>query len=93
VSVNNKGVTLSLQIFTHRDVVRYMVGRVVIAVSLTVAISWMMITLQLGTDPGASVRVGYVTVSVTIIGAVVAALLTSGLARFFAFGTKTPRNP
>jgi diguanylate cyclase (GGDEF)-like protein len=79
VSVDNKGVTVPFQIFTHKDVVRYMGGRVVIAVSLTVALSWMMITLQLGTDPGASVRVGYVTVSVIIIGAIVAALLTGGL--------------
>jgi hypothetical protein len=93
VSVNNKGVTVSVQIFTHKDVVRRTVGRVVIAVSLTIALGWLMITLQLGTDPDASVRVGDVTVSATIIGAVVAALLTSGLARFFAFGTKTPRNP
>jgi diguanylate cyclase (GGDEF)-like protein len=76
----NKGATVSIQIFTHKDVVRHMVGRVVIAVSLTVAISWLMIVAQLGTDPDASVRVGYVTVSVVVIGAIVAALLASGLA-------------
>ena len=71
---------MSSQIFTHKDVVRHTVGRVVIAVSLTIAISWMMITLQLGTDPDATVRVGYVTVSLVIVGAIVAALLTTALA-------------
>jgi hypothetical protein len=80
VQVNNKGTTVSVQIFTHKDVVRRTVGRVVIAVSLTVALSWLMITLQLGTDPDATVRVGYVTVSVVIVNAIVAALLSSGLA-------------
>jgi diguanylate cyclase (GGDEF)-like protein len=80
VSVNNKGAAVSMQIVTHKDVVRRTVGRVVIAVSLTLATSWIMITLQLGTDPDATVRVGYVTVSVVIVNAIVAALLTSGLA-------------
>jgi diguanylate cyclase (GGDEF)-like protein len=80
VQVNNKGAAVSNQIVTHKDVVRRTVGRVVIAVSLTVATSWMSITLQLGTDPDATVRVGYVTVSVVIVNAIVAALLTSGLA-------------
>jgi hypothetical protein len=80
VQVNNKGMTVSIQIVTHKDVVRHTVGRVVIVVSLTVAVSWLMITLQLGTDPDATVRVGYVTVSVIIVGAIVAALLTSALA-------------
>jgi diguanylate cyclase (GGDEF)-like protein len=68
------------RIFTHRDVVRHTVSRVVIAVSLTVAVSWLMTIVQLGTDPNATVRVGYVTVSVIVVGAIVAALLTSGLA-------------
>jgi diguanylate cyclase (GGDEF)-like protein len=79
VPVNNKGVTVSIQIVTHKDVVRHAVGRVVIAVSSTVAVSWLMIILQLGTDPSASVRVGYVTVFIIVAGAIVAALLTSGL--------------
>ena len=51
-----------------------------IAVSLTVVVSWTMTIVQLGTDPNASVRVGYVTGSVIVVGAIVAALLTSGLA-------------
>jgi diguanylate cyclase (GGDEF)-like protein len=80
VQVNNKGMTVSIQIVTHKDVVRHTVGRVVIVVSLTVAVSWMMTIMQLGTDPNASVRVGYVTVSVIIVGAIVAALLTSAFA-------------
>ena len=71
---------MSIQIFTHKDVVRYTVGRVVIAVSLTVAVSWMMTIVQLGTDPNTSVQVGYVTVFIIVVGAIVAALLTSGLA-------------
>jgi len=71
---------VSAQIFTHKDVVRRTLGRVVIAVSLTVALSWLMITLQFGTDPDAIVRVGDVTVSVVLIYAIVAALLSSGLA-------------
>jgi diguanylate cyclase (GGDEF)-like protein len=80
VHVNNRGAIVSVQIFTHKDVVRRTVGRVVIAVSLTVALSWLMITLQLGSDPDAIMRVGHVTVSVVIVSAIVAALLSSGLA-------------
>jgi hypothetical protein len=64
---------VSIQIVTHKDVVRRTIGRVVIAVSLTVALSWLMITLQLGTDPDASVRVGDVTAAVVIVYAIVAA--------------------
>jgi len=82
VSVNNNGVLVSTQIFTHKDVIRHTAGRVAIAVSLTVAISWIMTIVQLGTDPNATVRVGYVMVSVVVVGAIVAALLTSGLAYY-----------
>lgn len=70
---------MARQIFTKKDAIRHAAGRIAIAVPLTVAISWTIASIQLGTNPDATVRVGYVTVSVIIIGAVVAALLTGGL--------------
>lgn len=75
---------MARQIFTKRDAVRHAVGRIAIAVPLTVAISWTLGTIQLGTDPDAAVRVGYVMVSVAAIGAIVAAVLTGGLAYYTA---------
>lgn len=80
MSVFTNGEPVSTQIVTHKDVVRHTVGRVLIAVSLTIAVSWLMTVVQLGTDSNAIVRVGYVTGSVIVVGAIVAALLTSGLA-------------
>ncbi len=75
---------MARQIFTKKDAIRHAAGRIAIAVPLTVAISWTIASIQLGTNPEATVRVGYVTVSVIIIGAVVAALLTGGLAYYTA---------
>jgi diguanylate cyclase (GGDEF)-like protein len=53
--------------------------RVVVAVSLTIALTSAMTLLQFGTDPDASVRAGFVTASVIGIGVIVSALLTAGL--------------
>jgi diguanylate cyclase (GGDEF)-like protein len=75
---------MARQIFTKKDAIRHAAGRIAIAVPLTVAISWTIASIQLGTDPDAIVRVGYVTTSVIIIGAIVAALLTGGLAYYTA---------
>jgi diguanylate cyclase (GGDEF)-like protein len=53
--------------------------RVVVAVGLTIALTSAMTLMQFGTDPDASVRAGFVTVSVIGIGVIVSALLTAGL--------------
>ena len=63
-----------------RSAVGYLSRTVLECPFLTVAISWMMTIVQLGTDPNATVRVGYVMISVVVVGAIVAAFLTGGLA-------------
>lgn len=69
----------SIQITSQKDVIRHTLGRVAIAVSVTVAVCWIMSIVQFGTDPDASVRVGFVTRTFMIIGAAVATLLTAAL--------------
>src|SRR5258708_5974430 len=65
--------------FTRRDALRHAARRIGIAVSVTVVVGWSLCAMQLGTDPDATVRVGFVTVSVIVSGAIVAALLTGAL--------------
>jgi hypothetical protein len=75
---------MARQIFTQRDAIRHAAGRIAVAVPLTVVVSWTMASIQLGNNPDATVRVGYVTVSVIFMGAIVAALLTGGLSYYTA---------
>jgi diguanylate cyclase (GGDEF)-like protein len=75
---------MARQIFTQKDAIRHAAGRIAVAVPLTVVVSWTMASIQLGINPDATVRVGYVTVSVIVIGAIVAALLTGGLSYYTA---------
>jgi diguanylate cyclase (GGDEF)-like protein len=75
---------MARQIFTQKDAIRHAAGRIAVAVPLTVVVSWTMASMQLGINPDATVRVGYVTVSVIVIGAIVAALLTGGLSYYTA---------
>jgi len=70
---------LTIQLFTRRDALRHTARRIGIAVSVTVVVGWLLCAMQLGTDPDATVRVGFVTVSVIVSGAIVAALLTGAL--------------
>jgi predicted signal transduction protein with EAL and GGDEF domain len=70
---------MTTQLVTHGDVLRHTAGRVVVAVSLTVVLSCSMTVMQFGTDPNATVRAGFVTTSVIMIGIIVSALLTAGL--------------
>jgi diguanylate cyclase (GGDEF)-like protein len=70
---------MTIQIVTHGDALRHTAGRVGLAVSLTVVLSSSMAVMQFGTDPNATVRAGFVTNSVIMIGIVVSALLTAGL--------------
>ena len=70
---------MTIQLITHRDVLRHTAMRVLVAVSLTIALTLAMTLMQFGTDPRASVRAGFVTVSVVGIGIIVSALLTGGL--------------
>jgi diguanylate cyclase (GGDEF)-like protein len=75
---------MARQIFTQKDVIRHAAGRIAVAVTLTVVVSWTMVSIQFGINPDATVRVGYVTVSVVVMGAIVAALLTGGLSYYTA---------
>jgi diguanylate cyclase (GGDEF)-like protein len=70
---------MTIQLVTHGDALRHTAGRVVVAVSLTVVLTWSMTLMQFGTDPDATVRAGFVTTSVIAIGIIVSALLTAGL--------------
>jgi diguanylate cyclase (GGDEF)-like protein len=70
---------MTIQIVTHRDALRHTARRVVVAVSLTVLLTWSLILVQLWTDPDATVRAGFVTKSGITIGVVVSALLTAAL--------------
>ena len=70
---------MTFRIVTHGDALRHTAGRVVVAVTLTVVMTWSLTLMQFGTDPDATVRAGFVTTSVIIIGVVVSALLTAGL--------------
>jgi diguanylate cyclase (GGDEF)-like protein len=66
-------------IITHRDVLRHTAGRVAVAVSLTVFMSWSLTLMQFGVDPDATVRAGVVTKSGIMIGIIVSAILSAGL--------------
>jgi hypothetical protein len=70
---------MTIQLITHGDALRHTAKRVVVAVSLTGALTLAMTLMRFGTDPDASVRAGFVTVSVIGIGIIVSALLTAGL--------------
>jgi diguanylate cyclase (GGDEF)-like protein len=70
---------MTTQIITRKDALRHTAKRVVVAVSLTVALTLTMTLMQFGTDPDANIRAGFVTASVIGIGVIVSALLTGGL--------------
>jgi diguanylate cyclase (GGDEF)-like protein len=70
---------MTIQLITHADVLRHTAMRIVVAVSLTIALTLAMTVMQFGTDPDATVRAGFVMASVIAIGVIVAALLTAGL--------------
>jgi diguanylate cyclase (GGDEF)-like protein len=70
---------MTFRIVTHGDALRHTAGRVAMAVTLTVVLTWSMTLMQFGTDPDATVRAGFVTNSVIVIGIIVSALLTAGL--------------
>jgi len=75
---------MTTQIFTRKEALRYAARRVAVAVPLTFAISWVMVALQFGTDPTASVRVGFVTLSVIATGLIVSSFLTGAMAYYSA---------
>jgi predicted signal transduction protein with EAL and GGDEF domain len=70
---------MAFRIVTHGDALRHTAGRVAVAVALTVVLTWSMTLMQFGTDPDATLRAGFVTNSVIMIGVIVSALLTAGL--------------
>jgi len=70
---------MAIQIITRADVLRHTAMRIVVAVSLTAALTLALTVMQLGTDPDAHVSVGFVAASVLGFGVIVAALLAGGL--------------
>lgn len=67
---------MTIQITTHRDALRHTVSRVVVATSLSIALTVVVIVVQLGTDLDATVRVGYVMISSICAAGAIAMLLT-----------------
>ena len=70
---------MTSQIITHRDALRHTAGRVVVAVTMTVVLSWSLSLVQFGADPNAMVSAGYVAKSGIMIGVIISALLSGGL--------------
>jgi hypothetical protein len=56
------GKTVNKKFLTHGDVLRRTAGIVALSVGVTLAVTWVALKLSLGTDPDASVRVGFITV-------------------------------
>jgi diguanylate cyclase (GGDEF)-like protein len=66
-------------IITHRDALRHTAGRVAVAVSLTIILSWSLSLMQFGTDSDVTVRVGFVTKSAILTGIIVSAALSGSM--------------
>ncbi len=70
---------MSFQITTRGDALRHTAGRVAVAVSLTVVMAAVTLSLQLGTDLDASVRVGEVIFPIICAAIATSAALAGGL--------------
>jgi predicted signal transduction protein with EAL and GGDEF domain len=70
---------MASQIITHRDALRHTAGRVAVAVTMTVVLTWSLSLIQFGADPNAMVSAGYVTKSGIMIGVIISALLSGSL--------------
>jgi hypothetical protein len=70
---------MTFQIATRGDALRHTAGRVAVAVSLTVVMAAVTLSLQLGTDLDASVRVGEVIFPIIYAAIVISAVLAGGL--------------
>jgi diguanylate cyclase (GGDEF)-like protein len=68
-----------IEINTHSDALRHTAKRIMVAVSMTAAMSLVSTIVLLGTDMDASVRIGYVVTSTFCVGVGISALLTGAL--------------
>jgi diguanylate cyclase (GGDEF)-like protein len=66
-------------IITHRDALRHTAARSAFSVGLTVVFTLSLCLLQVGPDPDAFVRAGFVTKSSIMISMIISGLLTAGL--------------
>jgi diguanylate cyclase (GGDEF)-like protein len=73
------GTTVNKKLLTHGDVLRRTAGIVALSVGVTLLVTWVAIKLSLGTDPDASVCVGFVTICSLVIGPVISGALSGGL--------------
>lgn len=67
------------KLLTHGGVLRRTAGIVALCVSVTLAVAWVAMRLTLGTDPDASVRVGFVVVCSLVVAGSVSAILSGSL--------------
>ena len=70
---------MNIQITTHRDALHHTARRVALATTISIAITVVVILVQLGTDLDATVRVGYVMVSSVGAAGAISMLLTGAL--------------
>lgn len=67
------------KITTYQDALRHTLGRVAVAVSLTVVLTSSLSLILFGTDSSATLRSDFVIRSIVLIGVFVSAVLTAGL--------------
>jgi diguanylate cyclase (GGDEF)-like protein len=67
------------ELTTHRDALRYVASRVVIAAGLTIVLTGIMIIATVGTDPKVTVSAGFVMTAGLTISFVISVLLTGAL--------------
>jgi diguanylate cyclase (GGDEF)-like protein len=70
---------MARKIISYRDAFRHTLERVAVAVSLTVVLTSSLSLISFGTDPNVTLRAGFVTQSIIVIGVFVSAILTAGL--------------
>jgi diguanylate cyclase (GGDEF)-like protein len=68
-----------IHITTQRQAIRHTLARVGVAVCITLFLTLLMTLFEFGTDPNATVRVGFVMTTGLITGVVIATVLTSSL--------------
>ncbi|NVN87105.1 MAG: GGDEF domain-containing protein [Rhodopseudomonas sp.] len=70
---------MTSQFLTRRDVIRYAAGRVTFTVAATGATTAAVVTMHLGTDPDATVRVGQVIAFSILVSVAVSMVLSAAL--------------
>src|SRR5215470_4610987 len=73
------GRAMSIQITTHKDVLRHTARRVAVASGLTIVMTLAIALLSLGSNPAAQVSVGYVIIMSLFAATTISASLSGAL--------------